>query len=149
MLKKVPQEVRNKSNTLNSPIKKYRPSIFSSSSMRIKLYYHQIRAIRTPVLTPTTATKGAISSCRGQICLHRSTPPFKALNFSPLRHDHPSPRPIINPSSLSIRIKPKPSSDSLLQQTPKQLTKMLITIPKERAKVSLVTHRGKTRTFRM
>ena len=37
LLKKVPQEVRNKSNTLNIPIKKYRPSIFSSSSMQIRL----------------------------------------------------------------------------------------------------------------
>lgn len=147
MSKKVHLEVRNKSNILNSPTKKYRHSM-SSISMRIKLYYHQIRAIRTPALTLTSATKGAISSYRAQICRHRSTLPYKALNSSPLRHGHPSPRPIISPSSLSIRINPNPSSDSLLQQTPKQHTKKLTTIHKKRAKLNLVTHRGKTRTFR-
>ena len=147
MSKKVHQEVRNKSNILFSHTKKYRHSM-SSSSMRIKLYYHQIRAIRTPVLTPTSAIKGAISSYRAQICHHRSTPLFKALNSSPLRHGHPSPRPIISPSSPSINTNPSPSSVLLLQQTPKQHTKKLTTIHKKRAKLNLVTHRGKTRTFR-
>lgn len=146
MLKRVHLEVRNKSNILNSPTKKCRPSM-SSSCMPIKLYYHQIRAIRTPVLTPTSATKAVINSCRAQTCRHRSTLPFKALNSSPLRHGHPSPRPIISPSSPSIRISPNPSSDSLLQQTPKQHTKKLTTMPTKRAKPNLII--GKTRTFRM
>ena len=148
MSKKVHLEVRNKSNILNSPTKKCRPSMYSSS-MRIKLYYHQIRAIRTPVLTPTSATKGAINSCRAQTCRHRSTPPYKALSSSPLRHGHPSRRPIISLSSLSIRTSPKPSSDSRLQQTPKPHNKKLTTIHTKRSNPILVTHRGKTKTFRM
>ena len=147
MSKKVHLEVRNKYNILNSPTKKYQPSM-SSSSMRIKLYYHQIRAIRTPALTLTSATKAAISSFRAQTCRHRSTLPFKALNSSPLRHGHPSPRPTISPSSPSIPTNPNPSSDSLLQRTPKQLNKTLTTIPTKRAKPNLITLRGKTRTFR-
>jgi hypothetical protein len=146
--KKVHLEVRNKSNILNSPTKKCRPSMYSSS-MRIKLYYHQIRAIRTPVLTPTSATKEAISSCRAQTCRLQSTPLYKALNSSLLRHGHPSPRPIISPSSPSIQTNPNPSSDSQLQLTPKPPNKKLTTIHTKRSKPILVTHRGKTKTFRM